>query len=99
MYKLRYLNQARDDLLHIKSYLTRQSGSSAVALKFTSKLRQQCRKLASYSGQVGHPRPELGKDIRSFAYGNYLIFFMYKEQELRVISITEGHRDLLNLFR
>ena len=99
MYKLRYLDQAKDDLLQIKSYLTERSGSTQVALAFTSRLRQQCRKLASYPGEVGQARPELGEKIRSFAYKNYLIFFMYHGQELRVISITEGHRDLFKLFR
>ena len=46
MYQLRYLAQARDDLLQIKRYIARETGSNAIALRYTEKLRQQCRELA-----------------------------------------------------
>ena len=99
MYTLRYLAQAKDDLIHIKHYIARESGSAEIAMQFTSRLREQCRKLSRHAGRIGQARPELGVNIRSFPYGNYLIFFTYCEKELRVISIIEGHRDIKTLFK
>lgn len=76
MSQLRYLAQARDDLIHIKRYIARESGSQSTAIQYTEKIREQCRKLAELPGKMGRLRPELGKNLRSFPYGNYVIFFM-----------------------
>ena len=94
MLTLRYLAQAKDDIIEIKRYIEGECGSEDVALQFTDKLREQCRRLAELPGQLGRPRPELRCDLRSFPYGNYVIFFIYGEQYLDIITIIEGHRDL-----
>jgi toxin ParE1/3/4 len=65
MYELRYLEQAKTDLLRIKRYIARESGSNELALKYTEKLRQQCRKLADLPGTMGRARP----DIKSGSIG------------------------------
>lgn len=98
MYKLRYLAQAKTDLLNIRDYIARESGSRAIALKYTDKLRHQCRKLASFKATIGHPRPELREDIRSFPMGNYIIFFRYNGDFLEIVTIIEAHRDIERLF-
>jgi toxin ParE1/3/4 len=78
MYELRYLEQAKTDLLRIKRYIARESGSSDVALQYTKKLRQQCRKFAELPGTMGRARPELMEGVRSFPYGNYVIRHLQK---------------------
>ena len=98
MYKLKYLEQAREDFLKIKRYIAKESGNKGIALSYTEKLRQQCRKLAQISGTVGMHRPELAEGLRSFPYGNYVIFFRYNEEFLEVVTIVEGHRDMTPLF-
>lgn len=98
MLKLRYLEQARDDLIQIKRYIAKESGSQEIALQYTDKLRQQCRKLAKLPGQLGRPRPELLEGLRSFVHGNYVIFFMYNNDCLDIVTIIEGHRDIENIF-
>ena len=98
MYKLRYLEQAKDDLVQIKRYIATQSGSQEVALQYTDKLRQQCRKLAQLSVQLGRPRPELMEGLRSFAYGAYVIFFIYNNDYLNILTIIEGHRNIEAVF-
>ena len=75
-----------------------RSGDNEAALKFVRKLRLQCRRLAELPGQIGQSRPELRDDIRSFAFGNYVIFFRYEKQTLDIVSIVEGHRDIDALF-
>lgn len=98
MSQLRYLAQARDDLIHIKRYITRESGSQSTAVQFTEKIREQCRKLADLPGKMGRLRPELGENLRSFPYGNYVIFFMYNDDCLEIVTILEGHRDIEAIF-
>lgn len=67
---LRYLEQAKNDLLQIKRYLARESGSNEIALRYIEKLRQECRRLAALPGMMGRARPELREGIRSVPYGN-----------------------------
>lgn len=98
MYKLRYLPQAESDLISIGRFIAHESGSVEIALQFIDKLDAQCEKLATFSGKIGHLRPELRVGLRSFPFGNYVIFFVYEDEYLTVAAITEGHRDIYALF-
>lgn len=98
MPQLRYLAQTKDDLISIKKYIAKESGSQSTAIQYTNKIREQCRKLADLPGKIGHLRPELREDLRSFPYGNYVIFFMYNDDYLDIVTIIEGHRDMENMF-
>jgi len=88
--RLVYLAAAEHDLVSILEYITRESGSVAIGAAFTDRLQAQCAKLAALPGALGRARPELRPDIRSSAFGNYVIFFRYT---LEVVNILEGHRD------
>jgi toxin ParE1/3/4 len=98
MRQLRYTDQAKSDLIQIKRYISGESGSNEVALKYTDKLRQQCRKIAELPGTMGRERPELMEDIRSLSYGNYVILFRYSGSIVEIVSIIEGHRDIEGIF-
>jgi len=98
VYRLRYLEQAKFDLIQIKRYIARESGSNAIALTFTERLRQQCQQLASLPGMVGRARPELLEGIRSIPCGNYEILFRYNGDFVEIVSLIEGHRDVENIF-
>jgi toxin ParE1/3/4 len=98
MYQLRYLAQARDDLLQIKRYIARETGSNAIALRYTEKLRQQCRELAELPGTMGKARSDLMEGLRSIPHGNYVILFRYRGALVEIVSIIEGHRDIEGLF-
>ncbi|MEH2064568.1 MAG: type II toxin-antitoxin system RelE/ParE family toxin [Nostoc sp.] len=99
MYELGYLAQAKTDLIRIKRYVARESGSTELALRFTEKLRQQCRKLAELPGTMGRARPELMAGVRKTPHDNYIILFRYDDSLIEIISIIEGHRDIEELFR
>ena len=43
---------------------------------------------------MGRPRPELGQDIRTVPFGNYIIVFRYERDRFEVVNIVEGHRDI-----
>ena len=94
MRRLVYLAAAERDLLSILEYIARESGSAAIGLAFTERLQGQCARLASLPGTLGRARPELRPDLRSSAFGNYVIFFRYRDDVLEVVNVLEGHRDI-----
>ncbi len=94
MPRLRYTASAREDLAGIAAYIFRESGSRDVALGFTARLRHRCTALAASSFPLGRLRPELRADLRSFAEGNYVIFFRYIGDTLEAVNVLEGHRDI-----
>jgi toxin ParE1/3/4 len=59
-----------------------------------ARLRLQCEKIAELPGTIGRARPELGTDIRSFSFGNYLIIFRYGQDTLDIIEIVHARRDI-----
>lgn len=94
MAQLRFLDSARQDLVHILRYVTLQSGSLQTGQDFIAVLRQKCRHLAGLPGHMGRPRLELRADIRSFAFRGYVIFFRYVGDRFEIVNILEGHRDV-----
>ncbi|MDZ5645932.1 type II toxin-antitoxin system RelE/ParE family toxin [Nitrospirillum sp. BR 11828] len=98
MRRLIFLDSARDDLVAILEYITRESGSRTVGRGFAEVLQHQCRKLASLPGTLGRARPELAEGMRSFAFKGYVIFFRYGEDTVEVINLLEGHRDVVAYF-
>lgn len=98
MYKLRYSDQVKADLVGIQRYVSSQSGSRKIGLEFTKRLRLKCRKLAGIIGIIGVARPELREGIRGHSFGNYVIFFMYTADSFEVVTIIERHRDIEPLF-
>ena len=94
MRRLVYLAAAQRDLVSILEYITRESGSVAIGAAFSDRLQAQCARLAALPGTLGRARPELRPDIRSSAFGNYVIFFRYRDDTLEVVNILEGHRDI-----
>lgn len=97
MAHLRYTEQAKNDLLRIKRFIAHESGNNQVAIRYTEKIRLQCKNLAELPATIGQARPELHENIRSFPYENYIIFFRYHEGLLLVVTIIERHRDVDNL--
>lgn len=94
MRRLVYLSSARRDLLSILRHIAKESGNVKIADAFVSKLERQCEKLASLPGTLGRARSELGRDLRSFPRGSYVIFFRYTDGRLEVVNILQGHQDL-----
>lgn len=99
MNKLRYSRQAVEDLRHIRQYIAKQSGHKLIADEFVKKLRDKCGDLTTLPYMIGSLRPELQSDMRSYVFGNYVIFFRYEKNDvLKIITIVEGSRDMEALF-
>ena len=67
------------------------------AITFIAELRSQCAKIAS-SPKACRARPELGENIRSCAFGNYVIFFQVNMETLCVVRVLHGAMDIENRF-
>ncbi|MGO4814126.1 type II toxin-antitoxin system RelE/ParE family toxin [Cupriavidus sp. 2MCAB6] len=67
--------------------------SLARALAFIEELRGQCQRIARNPDSYRR-RPELGSDIRSCPYGNYVIFFTASDSEVTVVRVLHGARDI-----
>ena len=56
------------------------------ALTFITELHNQCAKIATLP-KAFRLRPELGENLRSCAYGNYVIFFQNNEHEIIIVRV------------
>ncbi len=79
-------------------YIARESGDAALARNFVQKLENKCQELARSSFQLGRTRPEILDLLRSYAFGNYVIFFRYSGDTLEIVNILERHRDIEAFF-
>ena len=96
---MKYLDAAKNNLGEIARYIAGESGSRNVAVDYVSRIRANCRKLAAAeTSQRGTDRSELVDSMRSEPFGNYVIFFRYVDNNLEVVNILEGHRDIAKYF-
>ena len=82
---------AEQDIESIGDYIAQDNPHRA--LTFIAELRSQCAKIAS-SSKACRLRPELGENIRSCAYGNYVIFFQDGLTELYIVRVLHGAMDI-----
>ena len=86
---------AEQDMGAIGDYIAQDNPHRA--LTFITELRRQCAKIAS-SPKACRARPELGENIRSYAFGNYVIFFQDNSEELCIVRVLHGAMDIENRF-
>ncbi|MGD1104127.1 MAG: type II toxin-antitoxin system RelE/ParE family toxin [Terriglobia bacterium] len=91
MAKIERSSQAQRDLVDIWLYIA--NDSPAAADKFLDQIDTLC-KLLSTSPLLGRSREELGRSLRSFPVGDYLIFYRPKRTGIVVVRVLSGYRDL-----
>ncbi len=96
MVKLAIRPQGLLDLDDIFDYIAENNLDRAIA--FIRKLHEQMEKLA-VSPSIGRRRDELQLGLRSFPYGNYLIFYIPLNNGIEVVRVLNGARDIEALFR
>ncbi|HEX4644879.1 MAG TPA: type II toxin-antitoxin system RelE/ParE family toxin [Verrucomicrobiae bacterium] len=87
----RFSTQANLDIEAIANYIS--DLNPLAADHFLSKLDEICELLAKHPG-LGRLRPTLGPGLRSFPIGNFLIFYVVKPEEINVVRVLYGGRDL-----
>lgn len=82
---------AEQDLEAIGDFIAQDNPHRA--LSFIAELRTQCGRIAA-NPKACRSRPELGTNIRSFAYGNYMIFFQENPDALCIVRVLHGAMDI-----
>lgn len=88
--------QAELDLEEIGDYIAADNPERA--LSFVCEIREHCERIAR-APHAYPARPELGEGLRSCAHGRYLIVFQPGAEEVLIVRILHGARDLPALFR
>jgi toxin ParE1/3/4 len=88
--KIERSSQAQSDLVDIWLYIA--NDSPAAADKFLDQIDSIC-ELLSASPVLGRSREELGRNLRSFPVGDYLIFYRPKRSGIVVVRVLSGYRD------
>lgn len=79
------------DIDDIWRYVAQDSEFQADRL--ITKFREKLQHLAKWN-TMGRPRPEFGKDCRSYPFGKYCFFFRPIDDGIEVIRIIHSARDL-----
>ncbi|MEI9961591.1 MAG: type II toxin-antitoxin system RelE/ParE family toxin [Limisphaerales bacterium] len=96
MSSYRYSSDANSDIEEITLYIF--DLNPIAAHHFLDSLEETCELLAEHP-LIGRSRAELGKGLRSFPVGNYLIFYTPTVDGIDVIRVIYGGRDLPGIFR
>ncbi len=84
------------DLAEIWAYIADDNAASADA--FAALIDSKFHALARQPG-LGRARPELGKDLRSFAVGRHVIFYLPLSNGIEIVRVLHGARDIEAAFQ
>src|ERR1017187_6183185 len=86
---------AEQDIEAIGDHIAKDSPRRAHTL--ITELRNQCARIATLP-KAFRLRPELGENLRSCAYGNYVIFFQINAHEIIIMRVLHGAMDIAAQF-
>ncbi len=89
--------EAEIDLDDIWWYVASQSANMDIADKFVDSITDRFPFLASFP-YAGRIRIEFGKGRRSFPVGEYLIVYSVKGEEVVILRVVHGKRQLEDIF-
>lgn len=101
MYKLKYSEEAENDLTDIFNYIANDSRDRAI--KYLGEIEKSILQLESFP-EIGHVAgyPELASlGIRILGHDDYLIFYIInkEEQEVRIHRVLRGSMNYVHLFK
>jgi toxin ParE1/3/4 len=85
---------AREDLIEIWTYIASDDPNAADRL--LDSLEEKFDPLARNPG-IGVRRPKIGRNVRSFPVGNYLILYRSHSGGMEIVRVVQGQRDLTKL--
>lgn len=94
--QFRLTKPAIQDIEQIAEYIANQSGFDR-ADRFLNKLDAKFAKIAQFPN-LGRQRNEILPDLRSLPINNYLILYMVIGEEVEILRVISGYRDLSALF-
>ena len=93
--RVRKTHRAEKDIHRIAHQISRDSLTAAV--NWLDELDQKL-KIIGESPGIGTERSDLRRRIRSYAFGNYLIFFKPTKTVVVILRVIHGARDYKRLF-
>ena len=87
--------QAERDLLDIWLYIA--ENNSRAADRLLDHIHATVQMLARYP-QMGKRRDALRSGLRSFTVGDYVVFYLQRDQGIVLVRVLSGYRDLDALF-
>ena len=91
--------EAEAELDDIWYYMAKESGSIEIADRVIDSVTDRFRLLARFP-QMGRRRDEdLRSGLRSFVVGEYVIIYRAEDENVLVLHVIRGSRDLRALFR
>ena len=95
MRRIVILPAARRDLVEIGDFIALDNPKRA--LSFVAEIEAKMTAIAERPGRFP-ARDELHAGLRAARYGRYLIFFLEAGEEVRIVRVLHGARDLLRMF-
>ena len=89
------LPAARADLIEIGDFIAQDNPGRALSFlaEIEAKMRQAAERPESFPA-----RDDVREGLRSARHGRYLIFFLNRGEEVQIIRVLHGARDLLRVF-
>ena len=87
--------EAEMDLLDIWLFIA--EGNTVNADRFIDKLNEKAQRLAEFRN-IGVNRPELGKEIQSFAVERYVLFYRALDNGIELVRVLSASRDIKQVF-
>jgi len=72
--------------------------SPDAADRLLERIEEECRLYATQP-EMGTPRPDLGRNLRCFAVGQYVVIYRPTEEGIVVLLVIHGARDIPSIFR
>jgi toxin ParE1/3/4 len=93
--RLVILPAARADLIEIGDFIAQDNHGRALSFlaEIEAKMRQAAERPESFPA-----RDDVREGLRSARHGRYLIFFLNRGEEVQIIRVLHGARDLLRVF-
>ena len=95
MTKLFFAPVVRFELLEIGETIEVESPMRAAS--FVRELEERARGIALHP-KIYRERPEVASGVRLAAHGNYVVLFRLRDDEIEILHIVHGARDLKRLF-
>jgi toxin ParE1/3/4 len=95
MKRLVFTPAAREDLMTIGLFIAEDNPERAES--FVAELETKARHLAEWPGS--HPaRDDISPGLRVAVHGRYLLLYRHLQDEVRIVRVVHGARDLPRLF-
>ena len=89
--------QAEEDLYEIWHYIAIERQNPLNADAFIHQL-DAAFQVIGRTPQIGVMKNEYAANIRQYVFGNYIIFYLIRTNDIQIVRVMNGNRDIPNTF-